>query len=67
MLGNEHTVGSITTTDAQKIAHADKSLEWNFAKFDRFETLFNSFFEVIGINPATKKRELKEKEENKEE
>jgi hypothetical protein len=67
MLGKENTAGSVNKTDAERRAMAAASLTWNFSKFDKFEPLFKTYFEVIGINPATKKRQDIIKEEKKEE
>lgn len=56
MLGKENTVGSMNKTDAERRAMAEASLAWNFTKFEKFEPLFKTYFEVIGINPTTKQR-----------
>ena len=55
MLTEDLTAGSVKTTDVKKRQLAAESITYNFKKEAQFKEHFAAYFEMIGLDPVTKK------------
>ena len=66
MLTEDLTAGSVKTTDVKKRQLAAESITYNFKKEAQFKEHFAAYFEMIGLDPVTKKAVVKEESKQEE-